>query len=234
MKETTTTITTKKAQDDNGPKETTTTTTNKKKKKSKAVAKIVTETVHPRLTRLPARTACCIATVVIIDNIVFVTLVTLYNWADVNVKLAVMDAEWTTNGAYRAQFRSPTHLCNSYGPMLQEDGQVFYTQPCLLTGLTCELDYGDEFCPDEAFPFVCSNDIPICGTLGSFASVVYVDGASFPVAFGSAMGYLIYVQAVVLIICLVVYYLCCGQQRGARVSDLKHDVRAVALGLVQV
>jgi len=70
-------------------------------------------------------------------------------------------------------YKGTTHLCASYGPYIRDDGNE-----CLLSGLTCEDEYGDEVCPGE-YSFECTDDLPQCGGLGLFASVVYVEGDSF-------------------------------------------------------
>ena len=189
--------------------------------------KLISKSVHPGLEKLPSKTACCIASFVILVNIVFVVTLTMYNWSNVNVKLSVLDAAWTTTedfNVYSEQFTSPTHLCNSYGLGPDGNGGTGYNVPCLLPGLTCENNYADPFCTDN-IPFECSNDLPMCYELGLLASVISVEGDSFTVAFGSAQGYLLWVQLASLALCFSVYYGCC---KCCSVSELRNEVQELA------
>jgi len=158
-------------------------------------------------------------------NIIFVIVLTLYNWTNVDVKFAMLDSHWFAGEQINPdseQFKSPTHLCGSFGETTV-DGITVYTTPCLLTDLNCEDHYSDPLCPEE-FSF-CTNDLVNCAALGSFASVVYLEGDSFVVSFGSAQGMLIWVELVTLMLCLTIYY-CCFKQDG--ISNLKAEVQALA------
>jgi hypothetical protein len=195
--------------------------------------KTFSESIHPRLGRLPSCSACTIATIVLLVNVAAVVILTLYNWQNINIKLTVLDAEWEAEkNIYSKQFKSPVHLCNSFGPEVNPtDNETYYTAACLLSGLTCQ-DYGDPFCPEQDFHFKCSDDLPNCGDLGSFASVVYIDGPSFTVAFGAALGYTVYVQAFVLFVCLVLRHYCCRRCGGGdHEFNLREEFQTVASGL---
>lgn len=195
--------------------------------------KTFSESIHPRLGRLPCCSACTIATIVLIANVVTVVILTIYNWQNTDTKLAVLDAEWETEkNIYSKQFKSPVRLCNSFGPKIDPtDNETYYEAPCLLSGLTCQ-DYGDPFCPKQDFPFECSDDLPNCGDLDSFASVVYIDGPSFAVAFGAALGPTVYVQTFVLLVCLVLRHYCCRRCGGVdHEFNLREEFQTVASGL---
>jgi len=186
-------------------------------------AKLVIKSVNPELDNFPRKPACCIVSVVLLVNIIFVICLTAYNRRNVDIKLGVVDAEWDVdenNNIYKEHFKGNTHICNSYRP---DEDTGFYIWPCLLPGLTCK-DYSSNLCPKEKFEFWCVDEMmDQCFLYTSFASVIYVEGPSFSLAFGAAQGYLIWVQATTLAICIGIYYCC---YKRAEIKEAYNEVVA--------
>lgn len=192
---------------------------------SKKITNTAIAVVNPKLTELPLRPAFLIVAVVVLINVAFVAWLTRYNLNQSNVGFGIVDTHWTYDfeqdevNPYRRVYASPTHICSSWAPTRicgdgDDDGcYTSYEVPCLLDGLTCEEDYSDPKCKDEEkkYPFRCSNDYPLCGDENELASVEYVEGQTFTVAFGAAQGYLMWVQLFTLLFCLGVYFVCFAQ-----------------------
>ena len=75
--------------------------------------------IHEKLTEIPRSHGFGIALVVILSNVLFVSILTYYNYNNCETKLQMVDADWQPENAdnfepYKDQYKAPTFACASY------------------------------------------------------------------------------------------------------------------------
>lgn len=204
-------------------------------------ADVVTGLVHESLTTIPRPSGFTIAVTILIGNAVFVALVSLYSYfRSCVLNAALIDSQWQLTESsgkefnpYPSLYDAPTFLCASYAlEPGDENSTEGYSDPCILTGLSCKDYGGNGRCPPVFSEyFNCTDDAAYdddfynygdCGDASASASVAYMVCPTVLTSVSSAAALLPYFNLGLLVLLYGAYLLFFKKKaRGETIAHLK-------------